>query len=85
MSTTGRAVVEHASKRGTGPRRVSSARLARSGGETTSLRGGLQGLTSGIDARVRLSNVLSGLLWIAAGLAILVWPGPEVTVVQRKR
>jgi uncharacterized membrane protein HdeD (DUF308 family) len=38
-------------------------------------------LTSGIDARVRRANVLTGLLSIAAGVAIIVWPGPGLTVV----
>jgi uncharacterized membrane protein HdeD (DUF308 family) len=38
-------------------------------------------LTSGIDARVRRANVLTGLLSIAAGAAIIVWPGPGLTVV----
>jgi uncharacterized membrane protein HdeD (DUF308 family) len=33
-------------------------------------------LTFGIDARVRRANVLSGVLSIAAGIAIIVWPGP---------
>jgi uncharacterized membrane protein HdeD (DUF308 family) len=40
-----------------------------------------QALTSGIDARVRRTNVLSGLLSIAAGVAIIVWPGPGLTAV----
>lgn len=40
-----------------------------------------QALTSGIDARVRRTNVLSGLLSIAAGIAIIVWPGPGLTAV----
>ena len=38
-------------------------------------------LTGGIDARVRRANVLSGLLSIAAGIAIIVWPGPGLTAV----
>jgi uncharacterized membrane protein HdeD (DUF308 family) len=40
-----------------------------------------QALTSGLDARVRRTNVLSGLLSIAAGIAIIVWPGPGLTAV----
>lgn len=40
-----------------------------------------QALTSGIDGRVRRANVLSGLLSAAAGVAIIVWPGPGVTAV----
>jgi uncharacterized membrane protein HdeD (DUF308 family) len=40
-----------------------------------------QALTSGIDARVRQTNVLSGLLSVAAGVAIIVWPGPGLTAV----
>jgi uncharacterized membrane protein HdeD (DUF308 family) len=38
-------------------------------------------LTSGIDTRVRRANVLSGLLSIAAGIAIIVWPGPGIVAV----
>jgi uncharacterized membrane protein HdeD (DUF308 family) len=38
-------------------------------------------LTSGIDARVRSANVLSGLLSIAAGIAIIVWPAPGIVAV----
>jgi uncharacterized membrane protein HdeD (DUF308 family) len=33
-------------------------------------------LTTGIGARVRQANVLTGLLSIAAGVAIIVWPQP---------
>jgi len=40
-----------------------------------------QALTSGIDARVRRTNVLAGMLSIAAGIAIIVWPGPGITAV----
>ena len=40
-----------------------------------------QALTSGIDRRVRQTNVLSGLLSAAAGVAIIVWPGPGLTAV----
>jgi uncharacterized membrane protein HdeD (DUF308 family) len=38
-------------------------------------------LTSGIDKRVRQANVLSGLLSAAAGVAIIVWPGPGLVAV----
>jgi uncharacterized membrane protein HdeD (DUF308 family) len=38
-------------------------------------------LTSGIDQRVRQANVLSGLLSAAAGVAIIVWPGPGLVAV----
>src|SRR3954464_11827531 len=38
-------------------------------------------LTAGIDARVRQVNVVTGLLSIAAGVAIIVWPGPGLVAV----
>src|SRR3954465_11073992 len=38
-------------------------------------------LTTGIDARVRRANVVTGLLSIASGIAIVVWPGPGVVAV----
>jgi uncharacterized membrane protein HdeD (DUF308 family) len=38
-------------------------------------------LTVGIDSRVRRLNVISGLLSIAAGVAIIVWPEPGLTAV----
>jgi uncharacterized membrane protein HdeD (DUF308 family) len=38
-------------------------------------------LTSGIDRRVRQANVLSGLLSVAAGVAIIVWPEPGLLAV----
>ena len=38
-------------------------------------------LTSGIDARVARTNVLTGLLSAAAGVLIIVWPTPGLTVV----
>lgn len=37
-------------------------------------------LTTGIDARVGRANVLTGLLSLAAGVAIIVWPGPGLVV-----
>jgi uncharacterized membrane protein HdeD (DUF308 family) len=36
---------------------------------------------SGLDRRVRQANVISGLLSIATGVAIIVWPGPGVVAV----
>jgi len=38
-------------------------------------------LTTGIDARVRLTNVVAGLLSIAAGIAIIAWPDPGLVAV----
>src|ERR1700750_1318541 len=38
-------------------------------------------LTTGIDARVRRANVVTGLLSIASGVAIIVWPGPGIVAV----
>jgi uncharacterized membrane protein HdeD (DUF308 family) len=38
-------------------------------------------LTTGIDALVRRTNVVTGLLSIAAGIAIIVWPGPGLVAV----
>ena len=35
-------------------------------------------LTTGIDARVRQANVLTGLLSIATGILVIVWPGPGI-------
>ena len=37
-------------------------------------------LTTGIDARVRQANVVTGLLSIATGIVIIAWPGPGVVV-----
>src|SRR3954469_15105942 len=39
-------------------------------------QGATEALTTGIDARVRQTNVLTGLLSIAAGVVIIVWPSP---------
>jgi uncharacterized membrane protein HdeD (DUF308 family) len=41
------------------------------------LEGVTMALTSGIDQRVRRANVITGLLSIAVGVAIIVWPPPE--------
>src|SRR3954452_2967491 len=38
-------------------------------------------LTTGIDARVRSANVVTGLLSMANGIAIIVWPGPGIVAV----
>jgi uncharacterized membrane protein HdeD (DUF308 family) len=35
-------------------------------------------LTTGIDARVRQANVVTGLLSIIAGIVIIAWPGPGI-------
>jgi uncharacterized membrane protein HdeD (DUF308 family) len=37
-------------------------------------------LTTGIDARVRQANVVTGLLSVAAGIVIIAWPAPGVVV-----
>ena len=44
-------------------------------------QGAVEALTTGIDARVRRANVVVGLLSIAAGVVIIVWPGPGVLAV----
>jgi uncharacterized membrane protein HdeD (DUF308 family) len=38
-------------------------------------------MTTGIDHRVRRANVVSGLLSIAVGIAIIVWPAPGIVAV----
>jgi uncharacterized membrane protein HdeD (DUF308 family) len=38
-------------------------------------------LTSGIGNRVRQANVISGLLSIATGIAVIVWPTPGIVAV----
>jgi hypothetical protein len=38
-------------------------------------------LTTGIDARVRRANVVTGLLSISTGIVIIAWPGPGVLAV----
>jgi uncharacterized membrane protein HdeD (DUF308 family) len=45
------------------------------------VEGVLMSLTAGIDARVSRSNVISGLLSIAVGIAIIVWPKPGLLTV----
>jgi uncharacterized membrane protein HdeD (DUF308 family) len=44
------------------------------------LQGLVYALTSGIDARVRRTNVVTGLLSIAAGIAVIAWPKPGILV-----
>jgi uncharacterized membrane protein HdeD (DUF308 family) len=44
-------------------------------------QGLMEALTTGIDARVRRTNVVAGLLSMAAGVAIIVWPGPGLVAV----
>ena len=44
------------------------------------LQGVMEALTTGIDARVRRANVVTGLLSIAAGVVIIVWPSPGLVV-----
>jgi uncharacterized membrane protein HdeD (DUF308 family) len=39
-------------------------------------QGVMEALTTGIDARVRRANVVTGLLSIAAGAVIIAWPSP---------
>ena len=39
-------------------------------------QGAMEALTTGIDARVRRANVLTGLLSIAAGAVLIAWPSP---------
>jgi uncharacterized membrane protein HdeD (DUF308 family) len=45
------------------------------------VQGLMDALTTGIDARVRRANVLAGLLSMATGVAIIVWPGPGIVAV----
>jgi uncharacterized membrane protein HdeD (DUF308 family) len=45
------------------------------------LEGVTAALTTGIDARVKRANVITALLSIAAGVAIIIWPGPGIVAV----
>jgi uncharacterized membrane protein HdeD (DUF308 family) len=45
------------------------------------LEGLMLALTTGIDATVNRINVVGGLLSIAAGIAIIIWPAPGVIAV----
>jgi len=45
------------------------------------LQGVTYALTTGIDARVRRTNVITGLLSVAAGVAIIAWPAPGIVAV----
>ena len=44
-------------------------------------QGVAEALTTGIDARVRRTNVITGLLSIATGVLIIVWPSPGLLAV----
>ncbi|MDA0164393.1 DUF308 domain-containing protein [Solirubrobacter ginsenosidimutans] len=43
--------------------------------------GASRALASGIDPRVRRANVISGLISIATGIAIIAWPEPGIVAV----
>jgi uncharacterized membrane protein HdeD (DUF308 family) len=45
------------------------------------VQGVAEALTTGLDARVRQANVIAGLLSIATGILIIVWPGPGLVAV----
>jgi uncharacterized membrane protein HdeD (DUF308 family) len=45
------------------------------------LEGLTTALTAGIDERVRRANVILGLLSVAVGVAIIVWPAPGIVAV----
>jgi uncharacterized membrane protein HdeD (DUF308 family) len=44
-------------------------------------QGVMEALTTGIDVRVRRANVVTGLLSIATGIVIIVWPSPGLLAV----
>ncbi|MEA2168107.1 MAG: hypothetical protein QOF76_1407 [Solirubrobacteraceae bacterium] len=44
-------------------------------------QGVMEALTTGIDARVRRANVVTGLLSVATGVLIIVWPSPGLVAV----
>jgi uncharacterized membrane protein HdeD (DUF308 family) len=44
-------------------------------------QGAMEALTTGIEPRVRRANVVTGLLSIAAGIVIIVWPSPGLLAV----
>jgi uncharacterized membrane protein HdeD (DUF308 family) len=45
------------------------------------LQGVTTALTQGIDSRINRTNVFTGLLSIASGILIIVWPSPGITAV----
>ena len=45
------------------------------------VQGVAEALTTGLDARVRQANVIAGLLSIATGILIIVWPEPGLVAV----
>jgi uncharacterized membrane protein HdeD (DUF308 family) len=45
------------------------------------VQGVFRALTTGLDAQVRRVNVITGLLSIATGVLIVVWPGPGLLAV----
>src|SRR4051812_33030660 len=45
-------------------------------GPVVIVQGVTYALTTGIDARVRQANLVTGLLSIATGIVIIAWPGP---------
>ena len=44
------------------------------------VQGVAEALTSGVDVRVRRANVVTGLLSIAAGAVVIIWPSPGLLV-----
>ena len=44
------------------------------------VQGVAEALTSGVDVRVRRANVVTGLLSIAAGAVVIIWPKPGLLV-----